>query len=126
MQKLGAKIIDKATVNRTAEAARIDASSETSLLETAVGNINDGMTSALRDLALFEGVELSDDEKIALNKDFWFNKLEPQFAMALIQLNDAGALPKEHIVEYLKESDLIPKHLTYEDVIDMLNTESPI
>jgi hypothetical protein len=125
MVQIGAKLITKTSGNETAEAARINASSENSILEVVINNIEEGMISALSDCAIYEGV---DPESITfkMNKDFWMNKIDPQLAMSLIQFSDMGVMRKADIVTILQDAELVDKTLSAEEIIAEASQESPL
>jgi hypothetical protein len=116
MVQIGAKLITKTSGNETAEAARINASSENSILEVVINNIEEGMISALSDCAIYEGV---DPESITfkMNKDFW---------MSLIQFSDMGVMRKADIVTILQDAELVDKTLSAEEIIAEASQESPL
>lgn len=125
MLQIGAKIITKGGQSETAEAARIAASSENSMLETVVENVEDGFIKTLKDCALFAG---ADPEQIVfgLNRDFWDESLTPQDVMAMIQGNDAMIMPKRDIVRRLIEGGWIKSTDDPDEVLEMLTQESPL
>lgn len=125
MLQIGAKIITKGGMSETAEAARIAASSENSMLETVVENIEDGFIKTLKDCALFAA---ADPEQVvfSLNRDFWDESLTPQDVMAMIQSNDAQVMPKRDIVRRLIEGGWIKSTDDPDEVLEMLAQESPL
>ena len=74
MIAVGAHLITDATSNKTAEAARIDASGKASSLSTAVGNVSEGLEAALEDMARFMGGN-PDEVKYQLNQQFCGSRL---------------------------------------------------
>ena len=124
MVQIGAKIITK-TGQRTAEEARIQATSENSMLDTMVGNINEAFTAVIYDCRAF--ISPTDAEIIfALNDDFWQDSIAPQEIMAMIQGNDAGVMPKIDIVRRLMDAGWIQSEGTAEDILAEITQESPL
>ena len=127
MRQIGARIIAKdRDTNETAKGAGIRASSENSILDTMVSNVDETIIKALGDVLLFEGGNAEGDIEFKLNRDYWVDALDPQLAMALIQLNDIGALPIDDIIRHLQEKDLINKSLTVEQVKQIIAEQSPL
>ena len=124
MVQIGAKIITK-TGQRTAEEARIQATSENSMLDTMVGNMDEAFTKALYDCRAF--ISATDAEIVfALNSDFWQDSIAPQEIMAMIQGNDAGVMPKIDIVRRLMDAGWIQSEGTPEDILSDITQESPL
>lgn len=124
MVQIGAKIITK-TGQRTAEEARMQATSENSMLDTMVGNINEAFTKVLYDCRAF--ISPTDAEIVfALNDDFWQDSIAPQEIMAMIQGNDAGVMPKIDIVRRLMDAGWIQSEGTPEDILADITQESPL
>lgn len=125
MLQIGAKIISKGGQSETAEAARISATSENSMLDTMVGNQSEAYLSVLKDCALFMG-ENPEEIEFELNKDFWDEALNPQDIMAMIQLNDIGVMRKEAIVNRLQEAGWEDRELDVEDILSGAEGQSPL
>lgn len=124
MVQIGAKIITK-TGQRTAEEARIQATSENSMLDTMVGNMDEAFTKVLYDCRAF--ISPTDAEIVfALNDDFWQDSIAPQEIMAMIQGNDAGVMPKIDIVRRLMDAGWIQSEGTPEDILADITQESPL
>jgi hypothetical protein len=125
MIQIGARIISKDKgENETAKAASIRVSSENSILDTMVGNVDEVINKALEDVMLFVGT--TGEIEFSLNRDYWVDQLDPQLAMALIQLHDINALPIADIIRHLQQKDLIDKTMTIEQVQQIISEESPI
>jgi hypothetical protein len=124
MVQIGAKIITK-TGQRTAEEARIQATSENSMLDTMVGNINESFTAVLYDCRAF--ISPTDAEIVfSLNNDFYADTISPQEIMAMIQGSDAGVMPKIDIVRRLIDAGWIQSEGTPEDILSDITQESPL
>lgn len=124
MVQIGAKIITK-TGQRTAEEARIQATSENSMLDTMVGNIDESFTAVLYDCRAF--ISPTDAEIVfSLNNDFYADTISPQEIMAMIQGSDAGVMPKIDIVRRLIDAGWIQSEGTPEDILSDITQESPL
>ena len=124
MVQIGAKIITK-TGQRTAEEARIQATSENSMLDTMVGNIDEAFTAVLYDCRAFISPTES-DIVFSLNSDFYADSIAPQEIMAMIQGSDAGVMPKIDIVRRLIDARWIQSEGTPEDILSDITQESPL
>lgn len=128
MVAIGARMIQRNGPAETAEAARINASAETSTLDQIVENLSYAITSALMDAALFVGLQQDAIESIRfdLNKDFWETSLDAQQIMALIQLGDVGIISRSLQRDAIRKGRIhIPYEVTDDD-IDAENAGTPI
>lgn len=116
MVAIGAKLIIQTAANQTAEAARINASSETSVLMTLVSNGSDAICTAISYAQKFMG---GDDEcEYEINTDFFDSTLNPQEIMALIQLSDRGDIGQAEVRNLLRKSGIIAPDKTDEQLDD--------
>lgn len=104
MVSVGARLIDKSSANQTAEAARISASSEMSVLDNVVDNVSNGIKKAIMFCAEFMGD--TDDITYELNKEFFDSKMTSQEIMAVIQLADRGDLTPDEVESILARQGL--------------------
>lgn len=107
MVSVGARLIDKQGQNQTAEAARINASSEMSVLEVIVDNVSNGITKAIKWCQVFAG-DPESESSFQLNTEFFDNKMTAQELMAVIQLADRGDISDEDMSEILTSNNLKP------------------
>jgi hypothetical protein len=122
---IGARIVQRGGANETAEAARINASAEASALDQVVNNLSEGITEALRDAALFAGIDPR-DIYYRLNTRFWEEELDSQEMMALIQLGDVGVISRRAQRESIRKGRVhIPEDMSDED-IDAENAGNPL
>jgi hypothetical protein len=84
MVMLGAQLISRGEQPETAEAARINAGAEVSVLDELVGDLSEDLTDCLKDVAKFLGLQF-DTISYNLNTDFFDVGLNPQTLMAVIQ-----------------------------------------
>lgn len=128
MVAIGARLIQRGGPGETAEAARINASAETSTLDQIVNNLSYALTSALMDAADFVGLTPPVIESIRfdLNTDFWETNLDAQQMMALIQLGDVGVISRSIQRDSIRKGRIhIPADMSDED-IDAENAGQPI
>jgi len=126
MVGIGARLIQRGGPSETAEAARINASAESSTLDQIVNNLSRALTAALMDAARFEGVQVVDEIYYELNTDFWQDDLDAQKLMALIQLGDVGVISRSIQRDSIRKGRLhIPEEMSDED-IDAENASSPL
>jgi len=73
---LGARLVQQATVQRTAKEAGMEDASEASLLLSAVTNVNVAYARALKNVVLFMGDTPTKDMKFEINKDLDILRLD--------------------------------------------------
>ena len=120
MVGIGARLIQRGGPSETAEAARINASAESSTLDQIVNNISYGLTGALMDAGRFIGLTPQAVEEIRydLNTDFFETDLDAQKLMALIQLGDVGILSRSLQRESIRKGRIHIPHETSDEDID--------
>lgn len=84
MIMLGAQLITRGGQAQTAEAERLQAGAEASVLDTLVNDLSEDMEAAIEDAALFIGVN-PESVSYQLNTDYWEQGLDPQTFMAVVQ-----------------------------------------
>ena len=115
MAELGAQIITKGGQAQTAEAARIDASAESSVLSNVVGNASEGLEACLEWACGFMG---GDPEKVfyTLNKQFFAEQLDPQTRTVMLSELDRGIIAVSDYRRKLRQTDAIDPSRTDEDI----------
>ena len=123
MVSIGARLITSKSGAETAEAARIAASSESSVLSTVADNVSSAITQAIKFACMFMG---ADPEKVEfqLNKDFFDKSLTAQEIMAITQLADRGDIAQSDVRYNLRRAGFFKAGRTDED-IDQDVSESP-
>jgi len=118
MVGIGARIIQRNGPQETAEAARINASAESSTLDQVVNNLSYALTGALMDVALFMGIRQNiEDIEYQLNTDFFEQSLDAQQLMALIQLGDTGVISRSIQRDSIRRGRIhIPDDMGDEDI----------
>lgn len=89
---IGAKLINPATVQRTAKEATMDDASEQSVLLSAVYNVNAAYKRAIAACALFAGAPVTEDMGYELNTDFEIMSLDATALAARVKMWTDGAI----------------------------------
>jgi hypothetical protein len=101
MAQMGASLVQRGGQTETAEAARINASAEASVLETVVGNASEGIEASLETMARFAGIE-PDTIEYQLNSSFWESGLDPQALTAIMAARQGNALATRDVIHMIK------------------------
>jgi len=115
MVSVGARLITSSTVQQTAEASRIAASGEHSVLSTMVGNVSECIESALQDVARFMGGE-TEEITYQISREFWDKAADPQMIMQLIQLADRNDIARSDVRQYARSTNIIDPSRTDEEI----------
>lgn len=116
MVAVGGRIIDRAGAQQTAEEARINASSDNSVLNQVVCEVEDAIEAALEWAALFTFAEPG-KVQYSLNREFFDTRLDPQTIMATIQLADRGDIAQSDVRDMLRRGGMLSDART-DDAID--------
>lgn len=84
MIMLGAQLISRGGQAQTAEAERLQAGAEASVLDSLVNDLSEDMEAAIEDAALYIGLP-AESVEYRLNTDYWEQGLDPQTFMAVVQ-----------------------------------------
>ena len=114
MLAVGANMITP-SVQETAEAARIDASTRSSALMSATNNVSAGIRAALMDCALFMGGDPS-QVKYQLNQQFYPENIDAQTMMAMVQLMDRQVLGLTDVRAKVRSAGFIAQNRTDEEI----------
>lgn len=113
---LGAKLVVRGGQAQTAEAARIDAAAEQSVLDTVVDNVSDAIEACLEDMALFVGAD-PDAVSFALNKDYQGGTITAQLASAIGVLKTNGIISVDDAIDMIRKGRIeIPEDRTNDEV----------
>lgn len=113
---LGAKLVTRGGQAQTAEAARIDAAAEQSVLDTTVDNLSDAIESCLEDMALFIGAD-PDAVSFTLNKDYQGSAVTAQLASAIGMLKSNSVISTDDAIDMIRKGRIeIPEDRTNEEV----------
>jgi hypothetical protein len=116
MVQLGAKLIENQG-NVTAEATRINASSETANLSSLVDNVGKAMTDALRACAEYLGLDPMDAVLgYEINQDFFPSMFDPQATIAMIQAYDRNLIGAKEVLDQMRKAGVIER--TDEEIAD--------
>ena len=125
MQRLGAKLATQGGGVETAEAARIRAAAETSVLSTIAGNVSDAMTLALGYMAMFEGVAVDENDiEFSVNREFFPVTFDAQEMTAMAGMVKDNILPASIVFGRLRQSGQIPATITDDEIYQELGDEA--
>jgi hypothetical protein len=102
---VGARIIRRGGQAETAEAARLNASSEASALDVAVNNISECLTDAITSMAQMEP-NATGDVKVQLNTQYWEQGLTQQDASLLLGMYDRSMVSAVDVVDMLRKGKI--------------------
>lgn len=115
---IGARIVQRGGQAETAEASRINASAEASVLEVLVGNCSEAMEAALEDCARFLG-ENPDLVELKLNTTFWESTLDPQSLQVVIAGWQSGLYDQATGLEMVRSGQIkLPYNTTVDEIIE--------
>jgi len=127
MRAIGAKMIEQRGGNQTAEAARIDAGGESSVLSDLVGNVEEAIQRCIEWAGLFMGVEVSNSKDVfSMNRSFFEEGVDPQMVMAAIQLSDRAVIGKTDLMDVARKAKFIRDSRTDEEVRAETDTLNPL
>lgn len=124
MAELGAQIVQKGGQAQTAEAARIDAAAESSVLSHVVGNASEALEQALEWAAVFMGAN-PDQVQFQLNQEFSDETLDPQTRTAMMGELDRGLIAKADYRAALRKAGTIPAERTDEMIDAEVAAQAP-
>lgn len=114
MIKVGARIIQDASGNETAEAAKIRFGGQNSKLGTIVGNIEDALLQCFEWAMQFMNGQ--GDNSLTINRDFYDKSVDPQLVIAKIQLLDRGVIAMKDMRDDLRSYNIIKSERTDEEI----------
>jgi hypothetical protein len=123
MASLGARIIEqKRKAAETAEALRIQSSSEYSVLSTMAAAFDLGMEQVMSWHAWWAGVdEVKEQISFSLNKDFFDTRLNPQEAQVLVAAWQAGAVSHDTLFWNLQQGEWVQAGRTLDEEKELIN-----
>lgn len=117
MVMLGAQLIQRGGQAETAEAARLNAAAEASVLDTLVNDLSEDIEAALEDCARFLGIDQA-GVQFTLNTDYWETGLSPQAFMAVVQGYQANLYAQTDAIEMIRTGKIgISAERTTDDVM---------
>ena len=102
MVALGAQLVQRGGQAETAEAARISASAESSVLDVVVGNASEAIEGALEDFALFLGANPNEVE-YKLNDSYWESGLTAQDLQAVTAARQLGSFGDRDVLYMIRQ-----------------------
>jgi hypothetical protein len=126
MRKLGAKMIEQRTGTQTAEAARIDATGESSVLSDLVSNVEEAFQRCIAWCGEFMGEEVDEREVFKSNREFFDASVDPQAIIASIQLSDRGIIANKDVLNLARKANMIDPDRTDEEIEGEAETDSPL
>jgi hypothetical protein len=115
MLQIGARLVGQGnTSNETAQAARIRAGSEVSVLSTLVLNAGEAIEWALTWCGEFMGA--TDGIEFKINTEFFDDPLDAQQITALMGLRDSGVISQGVFREKLRKGGIIDPSMTDEEI----------
>lgn len=130
MTMIGARLIQRGGQAETAEAARINASAESSTLDTMTNNLSEALEAALEDVALFLGAP-ADGIEYQLNTDFWEAGLSSQDLAAVVQARQTGVIANTDALHMIRRGRIelreerTDEEIQQEVADNFLNEEPP-
>lgn len=106
----------------SADKARIDKSSETSVLATMVNNISSAFTKSINTMLMWNGFESNFTYQI--NTDYDPSMFDAQMLTAINQSVEMRNLSRRSAINNFKNSELLPDGVTVQDEIDQINAET--
>lgn len=129
MATLGARLLEETPATQeTLGAVQIRHSGESGNLKTLANLVSQGLTKILRWHHWWHGVtEDLEDERFSftLNTDFSTTRLTPQEMQALMQLWQSGAISQQTLFWNLKQGELVPDDVEFEDEQSLIELEAP-
>jgi len=128
MRKLGARMIVVGSIENTRQTAtqsKIDATGESSTLNTIVDNVSEGLRQCFIWAGEFMGAN-AEDSVMQLNKKFFDDDANPQLMIAAIQLNDRGIVAKSDLQDMARSQGIVKETRTNEEIDGEVEISSPI
>ena len=118
MRKLGARMIVVGAAENTkmtATQSKIDATGESSMLNTIVDNVSSAIQTCLVWCGEYMGVD-SSEAIFELNKKFFDDDANPQLMMAAIQLSDRSLIAKSDMQDLARIQGIVKESRTNEEI----------
>lgn len=117
MVMLGAQLIIRGGQAETAEAARIRAGAEASVLDMLTNDLSEDMEAALEDMARFMGLP-TDGIEYQLSTDFFESGLSPQDLSAILQAKTLGVVARYDVRQMIRSGRIGIDPERTDEVID--------
>ena len=109
----------------TATQSKIDATGESSMLNTIVDNVSSAIQNCIVWCGEFMGAD-AEDAIFQLNKKFFDDDANPQLMIAAIQLNDRGIIAKSDLQEMARGQGIVKESRTNEEIDGEVEISAPI
>ncbi len=125
MAILGARIISQEKKGvESAETARIHRAGENSVIATFANECSKVITNVVRDMLEWTtGTEIADDITVAINTDYDISTMSAQELTALVSLWQSGGISKKILFKNLKEGEIIPNEVEFDDMEEEIEEE---
>jgi len=122
MESFGLTLFQPGSAQKTAEEARIKASSESSVMSTVVGNISEGIEESIENACEFMGAN-PEEAEFSLNREFFPDSITAQDAAMLQALKDDGVISIIDLRSKLRKSGTIDPSRTDKEIDDDIKKE---
>lgn len=122
MAALGAKLIHRQTQPETAEAVKVRARDELSVIESVAQSVQEALDAALSDAAEWLG-QSRETVEVQMNSDFAEGKLDPAMLQALVKSWQDGAISREVYHQNLQRGEIMPPNRTVEEEREAIEEE---
>ncbi len=120
MASIGAKMLASGSGGvKSAETARIEASTETATLSTIANTVDLAANTVFSIVAEWMGAQAP---TYAVNRDFIDVKLDPAALMALLKTWQSGGMSLDSFLTQLQKGELLPDGVTAKDEADRIDT----
>lgn len=127
MLMIGARIVQQASNQETAEAARIRYSSDNSVLGTIAGNVSEALKLAILDAQLYMTGAVNEEGTVFwLNQEFFDATLTSQDVLALIQAWQQGFIAKADVRTKLRQTGWVEADRNDDDIDADRENEPPV
>ena len=123
MVALGARVVEKSEVTKTATQAAGDIATNTSVLGLATSNVSEAMTRAIQRLGLFDNATLFAAGLFQITQDFTDLVIDANKLTALVQAWQAGAMSRVDLRENLKKAGIIEPERTNAQIDAEIDSE---
>jgi len=125
MAVLGSRMLEQQKKQaETAEVASIHRSGESSTLSSMSIMLSKTFTKVLQTLVLWSGAK-AEDVAVELNRDFIPAGINPTLLTAMLGAVQAGEMSSEAFFENLKQGELYPDNVDYEEEQARIDNQSP-
>ncbi len=121
--QIGARLVQRGGQNETAEAVRVNASSENSVLGNLVENAQAAFTQCLEWMGRYAGI--TGEIQLVFNTDFFDREPDPQVIAQFLGLRASGDISSEEVRAYLRRTNALADEMTDEEALDSADGDGP-